>query len=116
MSARILIMGSLRTPLSLVAMAVVLAGCVATTPQPYIMDFTDDKVRVGVEFNIFGPTTESAQAASDPVAMEQCDSYEKGSELVSRFRQNRTLSGSDGRYVFLYRCVGADTVRIERDR
>ena len=96
---------------SLFLVVLMSAGC-AKAPQPYIADFTDDKVHVSVHFDIFGPSADAAKASSLPVAVEQCDSYEKGAELVSSFRQSgRTYY--EGNFVFLYRCVGADTVRIE---
>lgn len=89
----------------------VLAGC-GKAPQPYIADFTDDKVHVSVHFDIFGPGADAAKASSLPVAVEQCRSYEKEAELVSSFRQPGR-NYYEGNFVFLYRCVGADTVRIE---
>ena len=91
--------------------ALVLSGC-ASVPQPYITEFDDDSVRVVVNYDILGPDMDDAALASQPMAEEQCSSYQKGTDLVSRFMQ--PVKGFTGIYVFLYRCTGADVVRIEK--
>lgn len=96
----------------LIAMLLLMSGCASRAPQPFIADFTDDKVHVSVSFDIFGPDVETAKASSRSVAVDQCRTFEKGAELVSSFRQPGR-NYYQGNFVFLYRCVGPDTVRIE---
>ena len=96
----------------LCTVALVIAGCPSVSTQPYITDFTNDKVRVNVNYSslheiLGGSTLDVAKTASMTVAKEQCRSYKKVAEYVSSFR---TVSGDGwGTYHFLYRCVGPDT-------
>lgn len=104
----------LNIPLLAVVSGLVISGCATTKAEPYIVDFTDDKVKVAVAFNILGPPSDDARSASASLAKNQCATYDKTSELVSGFRR-RIGNYHTGVYEFLYRCLGADTVRIEDD-
>lgn len=90
--------------------AVALSGC-ATQAYAALSDFDSIKAEVRVAFDIFGPSVESARTAADPLGLEHCSSLEKSATFVSA---RRVQTGDYvGEYIFLYRCEGADRVRVD---
>ena len=95
---------------ALLGAGVILSGC-ATTPYAAMSDFTDNKAEVRVAYDLFGPSSEAAKAAADPVGAEHCGSLKKTTTFISARRQPHT--DYEGDYIFLYRCEGADRVIVE---
>ena len=90
--------------------AVALSGC-ATQAYAALSDFDSNKAEVRVTFDLFGPSVESARTAADPVGLEHCSSLEKSATFVSARRVS--TREYEGEYIFLYRCEGADRVRVD---
>ncbi len=108
------IFGQVNRRMTLVAVVLVLGAC-ATTPVPQLTDFDPDRAEVSVRytevFGILSPEATMAQELAEPVAREHCDTMEKSTTYVSL--RTLPLNATTGDYVILYRCEGADIIRIE---
>lgn len=98
--------------LAIAAMALLTAaGCTTTAPYAALTDFTADKAEVRVEYGILGPNRDAARLAADPVGEDHCQTLGKTTKFVSARVQR--FDASNGEYIFLYRCTGADRVRVD---
>ena len=93
--------------------AALLTGC-AIAPSALLSDSGDDGAVVRVEYGVFGPSVEVAQASAGLVARNHCESLGKTYGLISLKREPQ--HGDGGEYVLLYACERADERLVDRRR
>lgn len=85
-----------------------LVGCTLSPPggvlaRAFLTDISSEMVRVGVTYDIIGPTAAQARTAANIQAGQHCRAYDKWAQFASSSMQR--ANDYAGNYYFLYRCM-----------
>ena len=85
-----------------------LVGCALTPPggvlaRAFLTDISSEMAKVGVSYDILGPTVAQARTAANIQAGQHCRAYDKSAQFASSSVQR--ANDYAGNYYFLYRCM-----------